>query len=70
MLAYRSKEFWVDVAERAFWTGVEAGLAALIVVLTDIDWQYGIPIASFLAVVKAEIARNIGDPESAATLRK
>lgn len=70
MLAHRSKEFWIDVAERAFWTGVQAGIAALIVVFTDIDWQYGVPIASALAVLKGEIARHVGDPESAATLRK
>lgn len=65
-----SKQFFVKLAERMLWTGLQSAVAFLIV---SID-SFGIPtaylplIAIGLAGVKGVIARHVGDPESPAML--
>jgi hypothetical protein len=69
IMAISSVSFWKDLAERALWTGVQAGLALGITTVSDVDHIWAVPIATVLAALKAQVARKVGDPNSAATLK-
>lgn len=61
--------FYIDLAERLFWTFAQ-GFAAFWIVTGDIDadtLKAGL-VAGALSVAKALLATQIGDPASAATL--
>lgn len=61
---------WLDLLDRAGWTGVQALGAAVFVVLTDSDgvgWEEGLKFvgaAAALAVVKVLIGQNTGDDDT------
>lgn len=64
----RKRKLLIDIAERAFWTGVQSSLGMLTTALTDIPVQYTIPAAIVLAVIKGGVASHIGDDTSAAAM--
>ena len=64
----KNKKFWEDLIERTLWTGIQAALAVLTVGVADLENSWVIPIAIALAAIKAQVARKLGDPDSASTL--
>jgi hypothetical protein len=61
-------KFKFDVLERAGWTAIEAGLGYISVDALDIDKKYTFIAATILAVLKALVAKRIGNPKTASTL--
>ncbi len=55
-----------DIAERALWTAVEAGVAYGSTHLTGIPVAYAVPIATALAALKGWIATKITGTGTAA----
>lgn len=53
--------YWVDAAERVFWTLVQAGGGALLDVVTsgEVTWKAAL-YAVGLAIVKVAIAKSVG----------
>jgi hypothetical protein len=62
-----SKVFIVDSLERILWTFIQAGLGALSVEQFDLPDVWGVVIAVGLAALKAFVAKQIGNPDSAST---
>lgn len=62
-------EFWKDWLERVFWTLAQVVLAVLIKEVGNLDGAYIPAIAAGLAALKGFVARKVGDPDSAATLK-
>lgn len=59
-------KFWKDALERILWTGVAGGLAASGVYLTELP-EVWIPIGTVvLTTLKTLVAKQIGDPTTAA----
>lgn len=58
-------KFWKDLAERVFWTAAQAGVGVLVVVNTDTPTAYAAVIAAALSFIKGNIARRIGQQETA-----
>lgn len=63
-----SKTFYLKLAERVFWTAVQAGLGIVTVEALDVPVAYAGVIAAVLAVVKGFVARRVGNPQEPATL--
>jgi hypothetical protein len=61
------QKFYVDAAERVFWTVAEAALAAIPVTAFDLPLWALPPIAAGLAAVKAFVAKHVGNGDSAST---
>lgn len=58
-----------DLAERVFWTGAEAALGILGVETFDWAKGYAIVIALGVALLKGIVAKHVGDPDSASTVK-
>lgn len=58
--------FYLRLAERAFWTGVQAALALVTVDIFNVTAVWVTPIALALAIVKGFVAKMVGDPNSPA----
>lgn len=63
-----SKKWVADTAERVGWTFLQGGLGLLSVETFDLPVEYAALIAAGLALVKAAVARKVGNPDSASTL--
>jgi hypothetical protein len=65
-----NNSFHIKLAERVFWTAVQAGLAAFTVEQLDLPVPGAlIPvIASLLSIVKGYVARRVGNSNDPATL--
>lgn len=63
-----SKTFYLKLAERVFWTAVQAGLGIVTVEALDVPVAYAGVIAAVLAVVKGFVARRVGNPNEPSTL--
>jgi hypothetical protein len=60
--------FQLKLAERVFWTFVQAGLAGITVEAFDLPPAWLPVLAGALAVLKGFAATKVGDPNSPATL--
>lgn len=61
--------FSKDWAERVFWTAVQAVVAVVAVEVTNLDYVW-VPVATAaLAAVKGFVAKQVGNPETAALRR-
>lgn len=60
--------FTRDWLERVGWTVAEAALAVVAVEVAELEGVYVPVIAAGLAALKGLVARQMGDPDSAATL--
>jgi len=58
-----------DVLERTAWTATQAAASVVTVEALDAPLWLAVPIAGLLATVKGFLARKVGDPDSASTLR-
>jgi hypothetical protein len=58
----------LDLAERVFWTFVQAGLGAISVEMFDLPEWAIIPIATGLAGLKGVVAKKVGSSNTAALL--
>lgn len=63
-----TKQYALDLAERAGWTGAEAALGMAITELADIPLWWAAPAALVLAAVKGRIAGYLGRKGTASTL--
>lgn len=61
-----TRKFLLDLAERVFWTAVQAVVALLLVVVAEWDYEWVPVLTAGLSVLKGVVARHTGDPESAA----
>lgn len=67
---------WLDLLDRAGWTGVQATAAALLTYLTDTDsigWETGIKfvaIAAVISVLKVVVGQNTGKDDTGALIGK
>lgn len=65
---------WLDLLDRAGWTGVQATAAALITYLTDTDsigWETGLKfvlIAAAIAIAKVVVGQNTGTDDTGALI--
>lgn len=59
--------FYRDACERVLWTAVQAGIGVAATAAAHVPVEYAAVVAVALAVVKATVARHIGDPETAST---
>lgn len=55
-----------DAIERVFWTAVQVGLAAVAVDQIGLPEWAIVPVGAVLALVKAWVAKHVGDPNTAA----
>jgi hypothetical protein len=62
------KKKYLDLAERVFWTFIQAGAAAVLVSGFGGDGLKIAAAAGGIAVLKCLIAMNVGDRDSAAAL--
>jgi hypothetical protein len=62
-----SKTFIVDMLERVLWTAIQAGLGVISVEQLDIPKIWIPVIAVGLSFIKAFVAKQIGNPDSAST---
>lgn len=70
-----TKTFWLDAAERATKTGVQASLALFTVGVTvlDLDWGNAAAVAGTAALVSlgtSIISSGVGRPDSASLIPK
>lgn len=63
-----SRQFLARLAERMFWTAVQAAAGVAIVAVADLPTAWAPVIAVALSAVKGFAARHIGDPSNPATL--
>lgn len=63
-------KFSTDAIERTAWTAAQAGLAAVTVEQLGLPLWAAAPVGAALAALKALVARKVGDPDSASTLRE
>lgn len=59
---------WADLAERATWTLLQAGIGEAIVLTAELPSWLVIPIAGAIAAIKAGLAQKFSVTGSAATL--
>ena len=65
---------WLDLLDRAGWTGIQATAAAVITYLTDTDsisWETGVKfvaIAAAIAVMKVVVGQNTGTDDTGALI--
>ena len=65
---------WLDLLDRAGWTGLQATAAALLTYLTDTDsigWETGIKfvaIAAAISVLKVIVGQNTGSDDTGALI--
>lgn len=64
-----TRKFALDALERLAWTGAEAAIAQAAVVARDLPPAWVVPIGMAIAAIKAIVARHVGNPDSAATLK-
>jgi hypothetical protein len=58
-----------DALERVGWTAAQGALGAVTVVAADLPpWAF-VPVTAAFAALKVLVARKVGDPNSASTLR-
>lgn len=57
-----------DLIERVAFTAAEAGIGVVATAAAGWPTAYAIPIASALAILKAAIAKQIGNGDSASTV--
>ncbi len=57
-----------DLAERVFWTAVQAGLGLVTVEALHIPTVYVVPVAAALSWLKGQVAKHIGNRNSAALI--
>lgn len=62
-------KFSKDWLERVLWTLVQAVLGVAVVAVADLDYVWVPIVAAALAGLKGVVAKKVGDPQSAATLR-
>lgn len=63
-------KLWKDRIERVLWTAAQAGIAAAIVILGDIETNEGwwiTGIAAGLSFLKNLVSNKIGNPDNAST---
>lgn len=61
--------FWKDWLERVLWTSAQVVVGVLITATANLDGYYVPIIAAGLAALKGLLAKKVGDPNSAATLK-
>jgi hypothetical protein len=64
----QTRTFRIRLAERVFWTAVQAGLALVTVEALDVAPAYAVLVAGVLATIKGYVASRLGDPYDPATL--
>lgn len=62
-------KYFKDWLERVAWTAAQAAVGVLIVETQDLDQWWVFPIAAGLAGLKGFIAKKIGNPDSASTVK-
>lgn len=53
-----------DLAARAAWTALQAGLGLVTVEALDVPVAWAVPIAWALSVLKTKVAQRVGSPET------
>lgn len=64
-LSETARKWLRDAAERVGWTIAQVAIAAVAVEVASLPPAYAVPIAAALALLKAVVARHVGDPASA-----
>ncbi|MAG73655.1 hypothetical protein CL620_05025 [archaeon] len=66
-----NKTYIKDVIERAVWTGLQSFLAIFTVTdLASFEAAIVAGAGALLSVIKSVVATQVGDPDTASTLRK
>ena len=53
-----------DLATRAAWTAVQAGLGVITVEALDVPVAWAVPLAWALSSIKSYVATKVGDPNT------
>lgn len=61
--------FWKDWSERVFWTALQGVLAIVIANVAGLQGEYVPVLMAALAAVKGMVARHVGDPNTASTVK-
>ena len=64
-----AKRYAVDLAERVGWTAAEAAVGVIAVEAANWPTWLALPVATGVAIVKGFLARKLGRPDSASTVK-
>lgn len=62
-------KFGKDWLERVSWTAAQAGVGVFAVEVADLDVWWAVGAAAVLAGLKGWVAKHVGNPDSASTVK-